>query len=171
MNAMVIHAKHVHIHATPSLASQEGSFQLLGGVKLSIAPPRFELHESGLVVTDNHTGLMWPVHESEKLHTFDESEAFAANLQLAGFGEWFNPSLEQRESIRDLKRFNPALFEPLKSRSNSWEWTSEPCAWSYEAGVPRAFWQVSGSLGGVGSVSRDGKAFSRPCRFVARPGQ
>jgi len=132
----------------------------------------FTIRHGAELVTDHKTGLMWPAYESEQAMDYDALEKHVAGLRLGGFADWRTPTVEERESIRDLSRCKPALFEPLKSRSNGWEWTCTPCAWSMDdAGVPSAFWQVGGHYGRLGGDYRLSKAFARPCRFVARAGQ
>lgn len=170
MTATYINIKKLTINMHRNAPFDLGKFEVssVGNLK---PIERFELAHEGLIIIDHEVGLMWPIYESEQKHNFDESEKYAASLRLGGFEGWFNPERDQRESIIDLTRFSPALFEPLKSRSNSWEWTRTPVASCIENGVPRAFWQVGGLDGLVGAVGRDAKAFSRPCRFVMRPGQ
>ncbi|MBN8921625.1 MAG: hypothetical protein BGP10_15835 [Rhodanobacter sp. 68-29] len=170
-----IRTKTLHLHLAPGselppavLATAERIAPAVG------ASERFSLtiRHGAELVTDHKTGLMWPVYESEQSMDYDALEKHVTGLRLGGFADWRTPTVEERESIRDLSRYNPALFEPLKSRSNGWEWTCTPCAWSKDdAGVPAAFWQVYGLYGHLDDGHRDDRAFARPCRFVARAGQ
>jgi hypothetical protein len=165
---------------TESLHIYLGNNEQLGALFESSCAPAINFAErftlaiihGAELVTDHKTGLMWPVYESEQPMDYDALEKHVAGLRLGSFADWRTPTAEERESIRDLSRCKPALFEPLKSRSNDWEWTCTPCAWSKDdAGVPSAFWQVDGYYGYLNYDYRDGKAFARPCRFVARAGQ
>lgn len=176
MNAPLINVQHMHIHLpAPAIGPVDlGSLDLSNASNTAVASqPRFTLSQADQIVTDHKTGLMWPVYESEEAMDADALETYIATFRLGGFSDWFNPSAEQRQSITDLSRYAPALFKPLKSRSNNWEWTSTPYApaGKTDSGVPAAFWQVGGSHGYLGNDFRSYKAFARPCRFVARAGQ
>lgn len=176
MNAPLIHVQHLHLHlpSPPVDPVDLGSLDLPKASNSSSASrPRFELSHDGSYVTDHKTGLMWPVYESENAMNADALETYIGAFRLGGFDDWFNPSAEQRQSITDLSRYAPALFPPLKSRSHGWEWTCTEVAslGKNDAGVPAALWQVYGNGGSLYSAYRGGKAFARPCRFVARAGQ
>ena len=176
MESPLIHVQHLHVHlpAAPNVGPVD-----LGKLDLSTTSraanacqARFELSADGNCVTDHSTGLMWPVFESEKSMNYDAAEKYAAELRLGGFNDWKLPTREQRLTITDLSRHNPALFEPIKHRDGHWEWTCTPCAWLIENGTPRAFWQVYSSDGYVFFDYRDYyDGFVRPCRVVGRPGQ
>ena len=105
---------------------------------------------------------------------YDDTVKRAEDLTHAGETGWIlAPDVRLQLLTIDFDRYGPAADPNLfPDAISNWHWTSHGVAWTKDdAGVPRAFWQVNGSLGNVGHDGRDGKAFSRPCRFVARPGQ
>ena len=169
-----IRTKTLHLHLAPR---SELSTELLSTAAQICSAPgfteRFTLSHDGVLATDHQTGLMWPVYESESSMDFDDLQKYVAAFRLGGFDDWFVPSDEQHCSIIDRTRYAPAFAGPLKSRSNSWEWTSTPYlpAGKTAAGVPAAFWQVYGNDGDLNGDRRYYGAFARPCRFVARAGQ
>jgi hypothetical protein len=170
---------HIHLHSlTPEPPTLLGAIPELIPSTISYTrdtsttTKRFELIVDGQIVVDHKTGLMWPTYESEQSFDFAGAEKFAGELRLGGFCDWILPTLEQRQSIVDYTRFKPALFAPLQSRHDSWEWTSSGCAWSKdEAGAFRAFWQVHADHGYVYYGFRYSDAVARPCRLVAPAGQ
>ena len=175
MESPLIHVQHLHVHlpAAPSVGPVDlGKLDLSSARAANAVRPRFELSADGTCVTDHSTGLMWPVYESEKSMNYDAAEKYAAELRLGDFSDWTLPTREQRLTITDLSRYNPALFDPLKHRDGHWEWTCTPCAWLIENNTPRAFWQVCSNDGLVSCDGRDSyDGFFRPCRVVGRPGQ
>lgn len=166
-----IHTLNIHMGA-PALPLGETLIGTLESLSRA-TDERFTLSADGVLATDHKTGLMWPVYESELSMDFDGLQKYIADFRLGGFGDWFNPSDEQRCSIVDRSRHSHALADPLKSRSNGWEWTSTPYLplGNDDAGSPRAFWQVYAYDGHVNRDNRYHQAFARPCRFVARAGQ
>ena len=175
MKSPLIHVQNLHVHLPSDPANSRID---IFDVKVSEAAhavgslhPRFELSPDGSYVTDHKTGIQWATDTTDYM-SYAKAEKYVAELALGGLTGWTIPTLEQRETITDRTRFNPAMPAPFKGEK--WEWTSSPYLprGNDEGGAPRAFWQVSGSYGRVYFDYRDGSnGVVRPCRLVPRPGQ
>ena len=122
-------------------------------------------------------GVMFAVHHGiDGAMTFDEALKRCAALKHAGAEDWgLAPDVRLLQLTVDYSRCSPAVDLKLfpDTVSSRWYWTAHGCAWSKDSkGTPRAFWQVDGVYGNVGSDDRDrDDGFVRPCRVVGRPGQ
>jgi len=175
MNAPLIHVQHLHVHL-PSPAIGPVDLGQLDLSKVSNGAsaeqqPRFELSPDGSYITDHKTGIQWATDTTDYM-SYDKGEKYVAELTLGGLSGWIICSLEQRETVIDRTRFNPAMPSPF--RGEKYEWTSTPYLplGNNDKGQPRALWQVGGGSGPVYCDSRDSAgAVVRPCRVVPRPGQ
>jgi hypothetical protein len=172
VNLPSIHIKHLHLHLPPPLFRTDIGHREACGTGHT-DENRFAISADGSYVTDRKTGIQWAtdVTTTDSM-SYDEAEKHVGGLTIGGLSGWFIGTLEQRETIIDRTRFNPAMPAPFKA-SGGYEWTSTPYlpSGNNNDGKPRAFWQVRGYYGSVhhgGRSSRDG--FVRPCRLVA-PGQ
>lgn len=105
---------------------------------------------------------------------YDDTVKRVTELSHAGFSDWIlAPDVRLKLLTVDYSRFDPAADPELYPDAKSdWYWTGHATPWARnDDGSPRAFFQVLGSDGDLSNDYRSGKAFARPCRFVARASQ
>ena len=121
--------------------------------------------ESWSQVLDRETNLAW-LADSLDAAPWKKAMADASACSLGGFS-WRAPTRRELLSIVDDTRFNPA-FDPTFFRGAiDWYWTSSPWASS-----PGSFaWFVLFDYGAPAATATAARAFVRPVRSVAAPGQ
>ncbi|NID15004.1 DUF1566 domain-containing protein [Luteibacter yeojuensis] len=130
----------------------------------AIATQRHVLIHDGQIVVDNETGLWWPVNDSDEWFTPDEAAKFCEDFRLGDYNDWFQPNLQQLESIRSTDHYEPALF-PLFKSNGGWVWTSTQTPWTKdEKGSARSFFFVGMGSGYVGNDYASSRFRVRPCR-------
>jgi len=91
------------------------------------------------------TKRMWTAHdlsfEGDEEFGHAEAENACAGLELAGFKDWYCPSVEELFALADRSRHSPAA-DPLLNMKSGWYWSSTSAAWSREFA-----WGVGFSLG------------------------
>lgn len=98
------------------------------------APARFEkiLDADGvhIITRDNATGLEWQATPFPESMTLDQAIAACAALTLGGHGDFRVPSIDELESIRDRRRFNPAIdTDAFPGCPSAWFWSDTPHAY------------------------------------------
>ncbi|HND89281.1 MAG TPA: DUF1566 domain-containing protein, partial [Saprospiraceae bacterium] len=106
--------------------------------------PGFWLHADG-TVTDSVTGLMWQKGDGGEM-TYENAEAYCANLTLGGHDDWRLPTAQEAFSILHHGKAPPAL-DPATFATTPAEywWTSER-----QVGNASKVW-VSNAGGGIGN--------------------
>ncbi len=104
----------------------------------------FEKKNSGQVVYDHASGLMWQQSGSEKNISHDKAKKYVVKLnsdQFAGYSGWRLPTLEEVMSLMAPTKKNGNLYiESVFDKSQTGIWTSDlfdasgtwlnvPCAW------------------------------------------
>ena len=77
-------------------------------------------------VTDRATGLMWQKADDGTARNWEDSLAYAENLQLAGYSDWRLPNQKELHSIVDygyIPAINP-IFNIADPKA--WFWSSTP---------------------------------------------
>ncbi|MCW8328380.1 DUF1566 domain-containing protein [Photobacterium sp. SDRW27] len=72
-------------------------------------PPSYTISESGKVVVDNNTKLMWERESSRIWMTAVEGQQYCDSLELDGYKDWRFPLMKELQSIADMGEFRPAL--------------------------------------------------------------
>ncbi|EEZ00462.1 fimh-like protein [Vibrio sp. RC586] len=88
-------------------------------------PMSFTVSESGKVVHDNNTQLMWERESSRIWMNAAEGQAYCDNLELDGYTDWRYPLMKELQSIADMGEFRPAINTDVFSnmpRANSGIW-------------------------------------------------
>ena len=108
---------------------------VLGHARPVIAP-RFEIVDDDIVI-DHSTGLTWlRGYVPGGRRSYDESMKAAAAFSLRDW-QWRAPTIQERLSINDYERHNPAIDTSVfRSEPSGWEWTAtvdhespSGCAW------------------------------------------
>ncbi len=75
-------------------------------------------------VTDEATGLMWQQSDSGKGMNWEETLAYAENLELAGHSDWRLPNAKELQSILDYSSI-PAINQKFFKMSDkeAWYWS------------------------------------------------
>jgi len=62
-------------------------------------------------VTDLNTGYMWQQGDSQnnRKYTFSEANDYCSALNLAGYSDWYLPSITQLISLIDIRRNHPSI--------------------------------------------------------------
>ena len=115
------------------------------------------------IVLQENAGLMWsaaPV--GGKKLTGVESDALVPTLDLGGFTDWREPTVEELFLLHDRSRHSPAIDTDFFQQPPGWYRTSSECAWS------RSFvWFVGSDYGGPLDVPRGNSAWLRVVRSVS----
>ncbi len=133
------------------------------------APARFEkiLDADGvhILTRDNATGLEWQATPFPQNMTLDQAIAACAALSLGGQGDFRVPSIDELESIRDRRRFNPAIdTDAFPGCPSAWFWSDTPHAYA-----PSEFaWLVYFGNGHSSYVRRDSYLRVRAVRGASR---
>jgi len=134
-----------------------------GAAPSTAANSRFTVQ--GDMVYDAQTNLTW-TRKLVSAETSNHADAMkaAAAVRLGGFTDWRAPTIQERLSIVDYERSEPAIDTSVfESPSSGWEWTSTPYKPS-----PGDAWLVGFNNGHSGAAHRDGyDGFVR----AVRPGQ
>ncbi|HDM8169351.1 TPA: DUF1566 domain-containing protein [Vibrio harveyi] len=88
--------------------------------------PSYTISESGKVVLDNNTQLMWERDSSRIWMTAVEGKEYCANLEIDGYTDWRFPLMKELFSIADMGEFRPAINTDVflnMPRQNSGIWT------------------------------------------------
>jgi hypothetical protein len=120
-----------------------------------------------VAVSEPARGLMWgPTLDGKK--TWEEAKQACADFRLFGYSDWRLPTVEELFLLADRSRSDPAIdAELFPDTKSDWYWTSSPAAWS-----PASYaWIVSFGSGYADDHPHDYKAFVRPVRSLAAPGQ
>jgi len=73
--------------------------------------------------SDPKTGLEWQ-RESPGVMTWNEAQAYADGLSLAGKHDWRLPALAELESLLDRTRYRPVMREEVPFRDEGSYWSS-----------------------------------------------
>lgn len=73
--------------------------------------------------SDPKTGLEWQ-RESPGVMTWNEAQAYAGGLSLAGKHDWRLPALAELESLLDRTRYRPVMREEVPFRDEGSYWSS-----------------------------------------------
>jgi Protein of unknown function (DUF1566) len=89
----------------------------------------FELQQDGKVIYDRATGLMWQQSGSPESMTYEQAQAYVAQLnkdRFAGFDDWRLPTLEEAMSLMEPKTLNGDLHIDSKfDAKQRWIWTAD----------------------------------------------
>ncbi|MCP4698054.1 MAG: DUF1566 domain-containing protein, partial [Gammaproteobacteria bacterium] len=71
-----------------------------------------------VTVTDTDTKLIWQRAQSGGTLNWNDADAYCANLNLAGLGDWRLPSIKELQSLIDYSQINPAADATLFPDTN-----------------------------------------------------
>jgi hypothetical protein len=117
-------------------------------------------------VLDRETNLVWLADPLPKMLTHKKAMDATAKCDVGGQA-WRAPTIREQLSLVDYDRFNPAINTGFFRSPSDWFWASSPAAWS-----PASYaWFVNFNNGNANLNPHDNKAFVRPVRSLASPGQ
>jgi len=179
MKSALINIEQLHIHSvdprTHSVAILH-AFARKDSANAEAAP-RFVKYASGApvaddatswdAVLDNTTGLMWCA-EDQKVSNWASSEKACSDLRTSGFDDWRWPTIQERLSIVDYSRTEPAIDTALfRMSSSGWHWTS-----TRYAGSPSSYaWLVILLYGYANFNNQDYSGRVLACRRAAPASQ
>jgi hypothetical protein len=89
--------------------------------------------ESGKVVIDRATGLMWQQSGSPEPMMYEKAQAYIVQLnrdRFGGFRDWRLPTLEEAMSLIEPKKSGDLHIDAKFDARQSWIWTSDtPNEW------------------------------------------
>lgn len=89
----------------------------------------FVLQQSGWVVLDRATGLIWQQSGSSNYMTFADAQKNIDNLnnnRFAGYSDWRLPTLEEAMTLMEPQKQNNSLYiEPIFDKNQRWIWTAD----------------------------------------------
>ena len=92
-------------------------------------PNDYKLQNSGKIVFDRASGLMWQQSGSVNDISFDEAKKYVAKLnsdQFIGFNDWRLPTLEEAMSLMESTEKSGGLnIGPVFDTAQRWIWTSD----------------------------------------------
>ncbi len=109
-------------------------------------------------IKDTKTGLMWQKEGSQESMSQKEAEKYCQKSDVGGHKDWRLPTVEELTSIVDYKKYNPAINDVFKCKSD-WYWTATDYAGS--AGIA---WIVGFFTGLVNWGDRGSGYYVRPVR-------
>ena len=90
-------------------------------------PASVSVSESGNLVTDDVTGLVWQRYFDSRLFTWDDAKHYCACLELDGTRGWQLPARVELASLVDWTRASPSIdATAFPSTPNENFWTSSP---------------------------------------------
>lgn len=106
----------------------------------------FELQQSGQVVFDYATGLMWQQSGSSEHMTYADAENYIRDLnnrRFASYIDWRLPTLEEAMSLMEPKKHGNLHLDPMFDRE-------APFIWTVDKENAGAAWVVGFNFGGCG---------------------
>ena len=106
----------------------------------------FVLQQSGQVVLDRATGLIWQQGGSLRMN-YEKAQEYIADLdrrKVGGFDDWRLPTLEEAMALMEpQKQSNGLYIEPIFDKTQPWIWTADKesasRAWSVHFGNGHCF--------------------------------
>jgi hypothetical protein len=166
-------------HPLAGIAGNTFDIHRIVGWTMGIETKRFLTKDR--VVTDNHSGLMWPIDAApgEFPMMWHEALAFVDDLNrrgFAGFTDWHLPNRRELFSLVSHERINPALPQghPYVNVFAGYYWTSTTCsrlpdqAWYVHLGGARVFKGMKHGFYMVWPVRTEAPSVRQPCRTGQR---
>lgn len=122
---------------------------------------KFEVHETGLVIFDHATNLMWQQGGSSKSMTFTDAEAYVHDLNTkhyASFSDWRLPTLEESMSLMTCEEKNGG-FHIYPAFDNT-QWS----IWTVDKSAPGVAWVVDFNFAYCDQLGVDSKSDIRAVR-------
>jgi len=122
--------------------------------------------ESGSMVTDRVTELVWQADTTESRYSWSEAHDHCEVLELGQFDDWRLPSRLELVSIVDYSEFGPAIDEEVFSSFDPGDyWTASPLVGTMNS---RA-WSVRFEMGATLGESTESRLSVRCVRSGATP--
>ncbi len=89
---------------------------------------KYEAAESGKVIVDKTTGLMWQQSGSENYMVYSDAQEYIKELnrqEFAGYSDWRLPTLEEAMSLMEREKKNGLYIDPVFERKQEWIWTAD----------------------------------------------
>ena len=88
-------------------------------------PAKYTLSDSGNLVTDDVTGLVWQRNVDARLFTWDDAKQYCSCLVVDGAGGWQLPSRIELASLVDWTAISPSIdVDAFPATTNENFWTS-----------------------------------------------
>ncbi len=93
---------------------------------ISLLQADFSRDGTNEVVTDSATGLIWQddAGVADSKYSFDNSNEYCSNLELAGFDDWRVPSVSELLTIADMSKYKPAIDSTFENVGEWGYWSS-----------------------------------------------
>ncbi len=95
------------------------SISLVGCAGLSGGTPRFVLSDPD-ILQDSKSGQMWQLERSRRINSFEEAEAYAAQLTLGGYNDWRLPTIYELYDLNYLFDLHKNGDITLDREGNYW---------------------------------------------------
>lgn len=107
---------------------------------IGCATDRFQVDQA--IVLDRATGLRWQRGVSPTFVTWNDAQAYCADLQLGGLGGWRAPTVKELVSLVDFATTTPAIDTGTFPTGNSilGLWSATPTAASVPGWGPSAWY-------------------------------
>jgi len=104
---------------------------LFGQISLA-AENRFSIHADNAILTDNETGLMWPVQDNGSDISWAAGKEYCKEFSLGGFKDWRMPTQEELATLYNLEAANSSEYYIHKQVA-----VTACCLWAIDVDGPK----------------------------------